>query len=106
MGGIKKVNGVPWSDGVIANCRWGGVRLCDLLKHAGTLPYQEALHVCFESYATLCQDDTYYGASIPFVKAMKQEEDILVAYQVSSFSVNFNFRDLLHHHHHHHHHHR
>ncbi|KAF8807084.1 molybdopterin binding oxidoreductase [Phlegmacium glaucopus] len=82
MGVIKKVHGVPWSDGVIANCRWGGVRLCDLLKHAGEHP--EALHVCFESHATQCQDDTYYGASIPFVKAMKQEEDILVAYEMNN----------------------
>jgi sulfite oxidase len=84
MGAIKKVDGVPWSDGVIANCRWGGARLSDLLKHAGTPAYQEALHVCFESHATLCQDDTYYGASIPLVKAMKPEEDILVAYEVDS----------------------
>jgi len=85
MGVIKKVHGVPWSDGVIANCRWGGVRLYDLLKHAGTSlqAHPEALHVCFESHATLCQDDTYYGASIPLVKAMKQEEDIMVAYEVN-----------------------
>jgi len=84
MGFIKKVNGVPWSDGVIANCRWGGVRLSDLLKHAGTPSHQEALHVCFESHATLCQDDIYYGASIPLVRAMKSEEDVLVAYEMNN----------------------
>lgn len=84
MGVIKKVNGIPWSDGVIANCRWGGVRLSDLLKYVGILAHQEALHVCFESHATLCQDDTYYGASIPLVKALNPDEDILVAYEVNS----------------------
>lgn len=98
MGAIKKVNGVPWSDGVIANCRWGGVRLCDLLKRAGTVADAGALHVCFESYATLCQDDSYYGASVPLARAMKEEEDILVAYEVTLYSADSRLRDLLGHH--------
>ena len=66
MGLIKPVHGVPWSDGVIANCRWGGVLVSDLLKYAGiSLQGDVNRHICFESHATLCQDDSYYGASIP-----------------------------------------
>lgn len=82
MGKIKKVNGVGWNDGVIANCRWGGVRLCDVLKR---VQYQPGTHVCFASYATLCQDDTYYGSSIPLEKAMRMEDDVLLAYEVIGF---------------------
>ncbi|KAF8150560.1 Oxidoreductase, molybdopterin-binding domain-containing protein [Crassisporium funariophilum] len=82
MGAIKPVNGVPWAEGVIANCRWGGVRLCELLKDAG-VPQQGNLHICFESHATLCQDDTCYGGSISLTKAMKEEEDVLVAYEMN-----------------------
>jgi sulfite oxidase len=81
MGAIKKVNGVGWNDGVVANCKWAGVRLCHLLKHAG-VQHGEYAHACFASYATLCQDDTYYGASIPLEKAMTPEEDVLLAYEV------------------------
>jgi sulfite oxidase len=64
MGAIKPVSGIAWADGVVANCKWGGVRLCDLLKHTG-FRLDDYAHVSFASYATLCQDDEYYGASIP-----------------------------------------
>jgi len=80
MGVVKRVHGVPWADGVIANCRWTGARLSDILKYAGVT--EAAKHVCFESHATLCQDDTCYGASIPVTKACKAEEDVLIAYEV------------------------
>ncbi|KAJ6607359.1 Oxidoreductase, molybdopterin-binding domain-containing protein [Mycena sp. CBHHK59/15] len=82
MGAIKPVNGVPWADGVVANCKWAGVRLCDLLKRTGVQTAGYA-HVCFASYATLCQDDEYYGASIPLQKAMTFEDDVLLAYEMN-----------------------
>jgi len=81
MGAIKPVHGVSWANGVIANCKWGGVRLCDLLDYAGVQTDRNA-HVCFASYATLCQDDEYYGASIPLAKAMTRDEGVLLAFDV------------------------
>jgi sulfite oxidase len=84
MGSIKPVHGVPWTDGIVANCRWGGVRLSDLLTHLGVIP-QADLHVCFESHATGCQDDNCYGASIPLARALNPAEDVLLAYEVSPF---------------------
>jgi sulfite oxidase len=81
MGAIKKVNGVGWNAGVIANCRWSGARLKDVLEHVN-IDVKEANHVCFASYATLCQDDDYYGASIPLDYAQKIENDVLLAYEV------------------------
>ncbi|KAF8876735.1 Oxidoreductase, molybdopterin-binding domain-containing protein [Infundibulicybe gibba] len=71
MGAIKPVHGVAWADGVIANCAWGGVRLRDILNTIG-VQQNEGTHVCFSSYATLCQDDKYYGGSVPIEKAWIQ----------------------------------
>ena len=79
MGAIKPVNGVGWDSGVIANCKWGGVRLRDVLQRAGVLQSGNS-HVCFASYATLCQDDEYYGASVPLDKGL--EGDVLLAFEV------------------------
>jgi sulfite oxidase len=87
MGAIKKVNGVGWNAGVIANCKWGGVRLRDILHHAGVK--DGYAHVCFSSFATLCQDDEYYGASVPIEKAMNVEDDVMLAFEVSAIP---NFR--------------
>lgn len=84
MGAIKKVHGIAWESGVIANVKWAGVRLCDILQHAGTQITGSA-HVSFASHVTPCQDDNYYGASIPLAKAQNREEDVLLAIEVTSF---------------------
>ena len=81
MGAIKKVQGIAWGSGVIANAKWGGVRLCDVLHRAGTR-MTGSTNVLFSSYVTLCQDDSYYGASIPIVKAQNRDEDVLLAFEV------------------------
>ncbi|KIY68834.1 molybdopterin binding oxidoreductase [Cylindrobasidium torrendii FP15055 ss-10] len=82
MGKIKPVTGTGWDDGVVANCRWDGVRLRDVLVHVG-VPYAEDLHVCFASHAAPCQDDKYYGASIPMKRAYALESDVLLAYEMN-----------------------
>lgn len=80
MGAINPVQGVGWNDGVIANCSWGGARLHDVLTHAGVRLAGNS-HVCFESYATKCQDDSYFGASVPLGRGMNVEDDVLIAYE-------------------------
>lgn len=85
MGAIKKVNGVPWSNGVVANCSWAGVPLRDVLMRCGVVVPQgseHGMHVCFASYATICEDDSYYGASIPLETALSEDADVLIAYEV------------------------
>ncbi|KAJ3905385.1 Oxidoreductase, molybdopterin-binding domain-containing protein [Lentinula edodes] len=82
IGAIKPVHGVGWNSGVIANCSWGGVRLRDVLNHVGVQVDNQS-HVCFASFATLCQDDKYYGASIPLAKALRMEDDVLLAYEMN-----------------------
>jgi len=81
MGSVKPVHGVPWADGVIANCKWGGASLAEILEAAGITSAGD-LQVCFESHATLCEDDSYYGASIPLKKVVQDAATVLLAYQV------------------------
>lgn len=85
MNRIKKVKGILWDDGVVCNAKWGGVRLRDLLLDAG-VDLENNEHVQFASHVTLCEDDTYYGASIPLEKAMDEEGDVLIAWEVCSQS--------------------
>jgi sulfite oxidase len=91
MGAIKPVHGVAWGEGVVANCRWGGARLRDVLDHLGLISADNpaSLHVCFASYATLCQDDEYYGASIPLTEVLNSDPGVILAYEAcrSSSSV-------------------
>jgi len=83
MGAIKPVHGVPWGEGVVANCRWGGACLKHVLRHLGFIPGDTAdLHACFASYATICQDDEYYGASIPLARVLESDPGVILAYQV------------------------
>lgn len=85
MGAIKPVHGVAWADGVVANCRWGGARLRDVLQHLELIsdPNADNLHVCFASYATLCQDDDYYGASIPLAQVLDSDPGVILAYEMN-----------------------
>ncbi|CCL98775.1 uncharacterized protein FIBRA_00780 [Fibroporia radiculosa] len=98
MSSIKRVVGLLWDDGVIANCKWGGARLRDVLStvlspstitnmtgktsaetEASTGP--SGLYVRFNSHVTPCQDDTYYGASISLEKALS--DDVLLGYEMN-----------------------
>lgn len=81
MAMIKEVKGITWDNGVIANCRWKGLRLRDILIRAG-VDETQAKHIWFASNVSICQDDTYYGGSIPISKAMDPEGDVLLALEV------------------------
>ncbi|CAK5268584.1 unnamed protein product [Mycena citricolor] len=86
MAETKPVQGVLWADGVVANCSWGGIRLCDLLRRVPSV--EDYAHVCFASYATLCEDDQYYGASIAIGTALGHSEDVLLAYEMNGETLN------------------
>ncbi len=80
----KPVHGILWHDGVVANCRWAGLRLRDLLQTVGVdATALNGWHVCFTSHVTPCQDDKDYGGSIPLADAMDLQGDVLLAYDVS-----------------------
>ncbi|CDO71801.1 hypothetical protein BN946_scf184939.g25 [Trametes cinnabarina] len=84
MNKVKKVHGVLWYDGVICNARWAGARLRDVLLNVGVDSDELAdWHVWFASHVTKCQDDDYYGGSIPLSKAMSLDDDVLLAYEMN-----------------------
>lgn len=87
MNTIKPVNGILWDDAVICNVKWTGARLRDVLLHLD-VSFTGAAYVLFESHVTPCQDDTYYGASIELEKALSDDGDVLLAYEVRSFRLS------------------
>lgn len=79
----RDVEGIKWGESTVCNVTWTGVPLRDLLLYAGVQEdYEHELHVCFASHIP-CQDDDYYGVSIPLEKAMDETGDVILAYNVS-----------------------
>ncbi|CAH2224296.1 sulfite oxidase, mitochondrial [Pelobates cultripes] len=83
MNAVKTVKGLDWSHAAISTARWAGVRLRDVLEHAG---YSEntpnANHVQFEGLD--CDlTGTSYGASISFEHAMRKDNEVLLAYEMN-----------------------
>ncbi|KAI7540171.1 sulfite oxidase-like protein [Hortaea werneckii] len=79
---IQEVQGVDWQDAAIMNCQWRGPRLKDVLARAGiTLSPQEqaTAHVAFACYTAPCEDEAWYGASIPLTRALRDDADVLLA---------------------------
>ncbi|KAF2272652.1 molybdopterin binding oxidoreductase [Westerdykella ornata] len=83
---LKEVNGVDWFDGAVMNCRWRGPLLLDVISLAGiSLPESELphAHITFSSHQTPCQDDSYYGASLPLPRALSPSSSILLALEMN-----------------------
>ncbi|KAH7928088.1 molybdopterin binding oxidoreductase [Leucogyrophana mollusca] len=80
----RDVEGLKWGEATVANIAWAGVPLRTILLHVGVpaRPCYEDLHVCFLSHTT-CEEDSYYGASIPMDKAMDAKGDVLLAYEMN-----------------------
>ncbi|TBU41637.1 molybdopterin binding oxidoreductase [Dichomitus squalens] len=84
MDQVKPVKGILWYDGVIANARWAGVRVRDILQASGVESESlQGWHVCFTSNVTPCQDDRDYGGSVPLMTAMDLAGDVLLAYEMN-----------------------
>ncbi|XP_038608448.1 LOW QUALITY PROTEIN: sulfite oxidase, mitochondrial [Tachyglossus aculeatus] len=79
---VRPVKGLDWGAGAISTARWGGARLRDVLATAGHPPRGPEAHVCFEG---LDRDPTgtFYGASIPYARAMDPDADVLLAYEMN-----------------------
>ncbi|KAJ8358570.1 hypothetical protein SKAU_G00150950 [Synaphobranchus kaupii] len=77
-----KVKGLNWGIAAISNATWAGARLRDVLLEGGYAPGGTTRHVQFEG---LDKDvtGTTYGASIPVGKALSEEGDVLLAYEMN-----------------------
>ncbi|BGP12933.1 hypothetical protein JCM10213_004353 [Rhodosporidiobolus nylandii] len=83
----KEVEGLQWGGTAIANCLFGGPLLRDVLEEAGiTLEKLEQqgladnLHLHFETTQN-CQDDDYFGASLPVRLALDPSRPVLLAHE-------------------------
>ncbi|XP_028855337.1 sulfite oxidase, mitochondrial [Denticeps clupeoides] len=84
MNEVKQVKGLNWGIAAISNATWSGARLRDILLYAGYGPEvaTKAQHVQFEGLD--CDvTGTTYGASIPLAKAVSEEGDVLLAYEMN-----------------------
>ncbi|XP_054663087.1 sulfite oxidase, mitochondrial [Grus americana] len=83
MSRVRPVKGLAWDIGAISTARWGGVRLRDVLLHAGFEEEREGeWHVCFEGLDTDA-GGAPYGASIPYGRAVSPAADVLLAYEMN-----------------------
>ncbi|KAK2821423.1 hypothetical protein Q7C36_020766 [Tachysurus vachellii] len=84
MNKVKQVRGLNWGIAAISNATWSGAYLRDVLYHYGFGPevVAKARHVQFEGL-DLDVTGTAYGASIPLNKAISEEGDVLLAYEMN-----------------------
>lgn len=84
MNKVKQVKGLNWGIAAIGNATWSGARLRDVLQATGYRPEvaQSARHVQFEGLDKDASGTTY-GASIPINKAVSEEGDVLLAYEMN-----------------------
>ncbi|KAI0171683.1 molybdopterin binding oxidoreductase [Hypoxylon sp. FL1284] len=78
---VKDVQGIDWSDGAVMNCRWRGPLLKHVLEKAGItdIGKEEDAHVAFASFQVECQEDSWYGASIPLSRALDPDKEVILA---------------------------
>lgn len=85
---LKEVDGLDWGDGAVMNCRWRGPRLRDVLNQAGlNVEDRNKAHVAFACSATQCQDDDWYGASIPLDRGMSDNGEVILALEVGALQM-------------------
>ena len=90
---LKEVNGIDWFDGAVMNCKWSGPRVKDILESAVislNLEDQKKAHLAFACDATPCQDDTWYGASIPLTRAMDEDNEVILALKMNDQPLTVN----------------
>ncbi|KAH9882420.1 hypothetical protein J1614_000656 [Plenodomus biglobosus] len=83
---LKEVHGIDWFDGAVMNCKWTGPLLADVLNKAGISVEQDKwkdAHVAFSCYQTECQDDKFYGASLPLSRIMDRNGGIMLALKMN-----------------------
>eukprot|EP01097_Dermamoeba_algensis_P011272 TRINITY_DN866_c0_g2_i1.p1 TRINITY_DN866_c0_g2~~TRINITY_DN866_c0_g2_i1.p1 ORF type:complete len:621 (+),score=115.54 TRINITY_DN866_c0_g2_i1:125-1987(+) len=83
---LGPVHGLPWGTGAVGTAVWSGVKLKDLLLHAGyDINNGDVRHVQFEG---LDNDKTNnYGASIPVEKALSDDGDVIIAYEMNGEEI-------------------
>ena len=86
---MKPVKGLSWTGGAIGNAAWTGVRLRDVLVHAGVEDGEEydVQHVQLEGMDNNHLTGESYGASIPIEKAMDIRGDCILAFEMNGVEI-------------------
>lgn len=87
MNSMKQVMGLMWGQNAISTAEWTGVKLKDILEYYKFDYKDEAIkHVQFEG---LDQDisGANYGASIPKEKAISDNGDVLIAFEMNGKEI-------------------
>ncbi|OJJ32793.1 hypothetical protein ASPWEDRAFT_116328 [Aspergillus wentii DTO 134E9] len=83
---LKEVEGIDWGDCAVMNCKWRGPRLRDVLMRAGVEEEDETgkgRHVAFGCYQVQCQDDDWFGGSIPLERCLGVEGEVILALEMN-----------------------
>ena len=83
---VRQVKGIPWTGGAIGTAEWSGVRLRDVLLHAG-VKEDDIEHVHLEGLDNNPLTGERYGGSIPASKAMSPTGDCLLAYEMNGVEI-------------------
>jgi sulfite oxidase len=86
MHNYKAVKGGAWDIGAISNATWGGARLRDVLMAAGVDAKGCANGSCMvhAQFEGLDKDfEKNYGSSIPIEKAMAEDGDCVLAWEMN-----------------------
>ncbi|XP_006815733.1 sulfite oxidase-like [Saccoglossus kowalevskii] len=86
MNEYKTVKGLSWKQSAIGNATFTGVKLRDVLMFVGfkeSDPSYKGKHVQFEGLDIDPFTSEQYGASIPLVKALDPEGDVLLAWEMN-----------------------
>jgi len=83
----KTVKGLSWGLCAISTARWTGVRLKEVLADAGLDPSDKCIkHIHFNGLDADMTKSSY-GASIPKNKALSEDDDVILAYQMNGVDI-------------------
>ena len=90
LGRVKEVRGISWTGGAIGNATWTGVRLRDVLEHAGLNQDEEGQvkHIHLEGLDQNPLTGECYGASIPIEKALSATGDCLLVHTMNGETLS------------------
>jgi len=88
MSDYKSVKGLSWGPCAIGTARWTGVRLKEVLADAGLSMKNKGgvKHIQFDGLDSDITQ-TSYGASIPVLKALSDDGDVILAYQMNGVDI-------------------
>ncbi|GIC90161.1 putative sulfite oxidase [Aspergillus udagawae] len=87
---LKEVQGIDWGDAAVMNCKWRGPRLREVLLRAGVREDEDGLHVEFSCYQVKCQEDEWFGASVPLQRCLREDGDAILALEMNDAPLPVN----------------